>query len=117
MDPRPKVRQQEDRVSLAMEAEQRQERASVWKASVDRAKTAGQTSPVNPDEMEAGPVHPDWSQSPIEVSSRTSPMENKRFESVAEAEQLVQWADNDRLKDFEHRIYGLGGFKPNGKGF
>lgn len=68
MDPRPKDRQKDDRLSFAAEDKQRIDREASWQSSLDKAKTAGLAPPLSPAEMSTGPVHPDWSQSPIEVS-------------------------------------------------
>lgn len=68
MDPRPKDRQMVDQASHKAEDQQRIDREIIWQASLDKAKTQGIAGPISPEEMSGGSVHPDWSQSPIEVS-------------------------------------------------
>lgn len=68
VDPRPKFRQKEDQAFFDSEDIKRNQREQAWQSSVDDAQSAGLPEPTKPEEIHRGPTHPDWRQSPIEVS-------------------------------------------------
>ncbi|WRT64911.1 uncharacterized protein IL334_001850 [Kwoniella shivajii] len=87
IDPRPENRKEADYKRKAIA----EEAAKLAKPE----DSNGGTSDAQSEEEFVGVVYPDWEQSPIEV---------------------VQWNDDEHLRDFERKIYDLG-FKPSGPGF
>ncbi|WVR04521.1 hypothetical protein IAU60_001525 [Kwoniella sp. DSM 27419] len=104
IDPRPKVRQEEDAERKKMLEEQAALAAAEAAAAAAQdtstvsaglpAVPSKEEEPENTDDF-VGLIYPDWGQSPIEV---------------------VHWRNDPHLRDFEKTIYDLG-FKPGGPGF
>ncbi|OCF42356.1 hypothetical protein I317_03860 [Kwoniella heveanensis CBS 569] len=108
IDPRPEERKEEDAARKALLEEQAALAASALSSDSGSSSTSDDESQpkdaAQADEAEGqkdsngdhvGTIYPDWGSNPIEV---------------------VQWRDDENLKDFEKNIYDLG-FKPGGPGF
>ncbi|WWC67796.1 uncharacterized protein I206_101709 [Kwoniella pini CBS 10737] len=89
IDPRPEERKEADAERKRIMEEQ----ASLSPVPESHENAEGEKE--EEEEEFVGVIYPDWEQSPIEV---------------------VQWRDDEHLKDFERKIYDLG-FKPSGPGF
>ncbi|WWC59407.1 uncharacterized protein I303_101962 [Kwoniella dejecticola CBS 10117] len=90
IDPRP-----EDRKEADAERKKIMEEQAALSPVPDEPASAPKEDADEEDKEFVGVIYPDWEQSPIEV---------------------VQWRDDEHLKDFESKIYDLG-FKPSGPGF
>jgi hypothetical protein len=74
VDPRSKERQAEDRLILDEINQQKAEKQQIWQSALENAQSAGLPEPQQEYQEQMEAIHPDWSQSPIEVSLSSYPL-------------------------------------------
>ena len=106
IDPRPQERKDADAALKVIED-------AAAQALVEAHQGDGEPAAVDVEDVDTtylSPPRPDWSQSPIHVRVLAV------SEDLLNRLQVVQWSDDENLKDFEQTLYDFG-FNPSGKGF